>query len=254
MAVTFCFLFVAFPEDAMKRVEDFISMILQYIRKDKEQYYSFMSALMPSYLLSECPPYIIKNHHNINKSLTFFDKLIHWNPAYMSPWCLFSGLYGLILLFLFAELNEISSITTFFLIFIELTTVVHFLYLLAELYNVFFSKEEKKIDCSYGKPVVFLIAIFLICLFCTCFEINIGELLINTQIIFYWSIVLTFLPFITTILLAFIFACFGYIYSDILYNRIEDFDTDYNAEIKKKKQEAVFGFGNPQNNEGFTFK
>lgn len=254
MAVTFCFLFVALPENAVKRVVDFISMMLQNIRKEKEEYYTFMSELMPSYSLSNCPEYLIKNHHNINNSLTFFNKLIHWNPTYMSPWCLFCGLYGLILLFLYAEQNDISSIMNFFLIFTELATIVNLIYLLIELYNVFFSKEGKIIDCSYGISILFIISIFFTCLFCSTFDISIGQLFINSQILFYWSIVLAFIPFITTIILAFTFALLGYIYSDILYNQIEDFDTDYNSEIRKSKQESVFGFGSPKNSEEFSFK
>ena len=255
MAVTFCFLFVALQKnDVMKRVVDFVNMMLQNIRKEKEQYYSVMSDLMPGYSLNKCPDYLVKDYNNINKSLIFFNKLIHWNPTYMSPWCLFCGLYGLILLFLFAELSEVSSIMNFFLIFIELSTIINLIYFTIELYNVFFSKEGKNIDCSYGISVVFLIIIFLICLFFSAFEISIGQLLISPQIIFYWSIILAFMPFIMAIILAFIFAVFGYVYSDILYERIESFDTDYNSEIRKKGQEAVFGFGSPKSSEGFTFK
>jgi hypothetical protein len=255
MAVTFCFLFVALQKnEVLKRVVDFISMMLQNIRKEKEQYYNVMTDLMPGYSLNECPDYLIKDYKKINKSLTFFNKLIHWNPMYMSPWCLYCGLYGLILLFLFAELSEVSSIMNFFLIFIELSTIVNFIYFAIELYNVFFSKEGKTIDCSYGKSVFILIMIFFICLFFSAFELSIGQLFISPQIIFYWSIILAFMPFIMAIILAFIFASLGYIYSDILYERIEAFNTDYNSEIRKKKQETVFGFGSPKSSEGFTFK
>ena len=67
MAVTFCFLFVALQKnDVMKRVVDFVNMMLQNIRKEKEQYYSVMSDLMPGYSLNKCPDYLVKGECNLN--------------------------------------------------------------------------------------------------------------------------------------------------------------------------------------------
>ena len=77
MAVTFCFLFVALQKnDVMKRVVDFVNMMLQNIRKEKEQYYSVMSDLMPGYSLNKCPDYLVKGECNLN-SVWFLFLLNH---------------------------------------------------------------------------------------------------------------------------------------------------------------------------------
>lgn len=253
MAVTFCFLFVALPEKATDRIVNFISMMLQHIRKQKEFHYRNMSNLMPSYSLNNCPEYLIKDYHCLNKNLAVFDKLIRWNPIHMSPWCLFCGLYGLILLFLYAELSAKPIFMDFFLVFVELTTLVNLIYFLIELYDVFLFTDGKKVDCSYGRAVMIFIIIFLTCLFCSFFGIT-GQLLISTQIIFYWSIFLAFLPFIITMILAFVFAVASYIYSFVLSSRMEDFNTDYNSEMRRLKKNSVFEFGSTKDNEGFSFQ
>lgn len=110
LAVTFSFVFVVLRQESVNLADEVISAIFKKMRKKAREEGDSLISFIPYQSLDLCAQNrrsaIEKDFNTVRSMFDLFYNLVHWKPKYMSSWCLFCGLYSLVLLFLYAELAK----------------------------------------------------------------------------------------------------------------------------------------------------
>lgn len=258
LAVTFSFVFVVLREESVNLASDVISSIFKNMRESLIKECGRNMEYIPVRSFDVCPverrEILKKEFNKVEAYFSIFIKLIEWKPVYMAPWCLLCGLYSMVLLFLYAELNGNQSYLTFFRVFVELCTLLHLYYLILEMKRFFLNNGTEISHKSYTKPLFAFVGILALSAFCLFGEFSLGSPIVSIEFLFYWSLFLAFIPLITVGILSMLFLLLGYIYENLLYQNIDILNIDYNSAIREMRSNDSLSFGKRINEEKLDFK
>lgn len=257
LGVTFSFVFVVLREGSVNLAGDVISTIFKKMRDNTMKEGDHFLSFIPNYSLELCAQdkrkHISRDLNEVTASFDSFMKLVNWKPKFMSPWCLICGLYSLVLLFLYAELNENVRFQVFFQVFVILSTVFNLFYIRLE-FKQFNKRVTSELNQQFYTGHLFLFILIVIVSFISLMIFEKPCSFISDKFFLYWSIFLSFVPFIVVGLLAFCFFVVGKAREHTLCNKIEDLNIDYNNAVDEAKRSQKFGFGEPSDTEGLGFK